>query len=98
MTDQERLPESAQLALDTILRRPTEGVPGKTLFLMQHAHIERLAGVGPGDYVRDPESVYLAMQRAVGTCLVDQWIPENPLTMGDAGYEPDSDRRAGRRG
>jgi len=37
--------------------------------------------------------VYLAMQRAVGTCLVDQWIPRNPLTMGDAGYEPDSDRR-----
>ena len=85
--------ENAQLALDTILQRPTKGVPSKTLFLMEHSHIERLAGVRAGAYRRDPERVYLAMQRAVGTCLVDQWIPENPLTMGDAGYEPDSDRR-----
>jgi hypothetical protein len=85
--------ERAQLALDTILQRPTEGIPSKTLFLMQHAHIERLAGAQRGDYRRDPVRIYLAMQRAVGTCLVDQWIPENPLTMGDAGYEPNSDRR-----
>jgi hypothetical protein len=91
--DLKGLSPSAQLALDTILQRPTEGIPSKTLFLMQHAHIERLAGAQPGDYGTDPEGTYLAMQRAVGTCLVDQWIPRNPLTMGDAGYEPDSDRR-----
>jgi uroporphyrinogen decarboxylase len=89
----EALSENAQLALNTILQRPTRGIPSKTLFLMQHAYIERLAGAQPGAYQRDPEGVYLAMQRAVGTCLVDQWIPTNPLTMGDAGYEPDSDRR-----
>jgi hypothetical protein len=93
MDHSEALSESAQLALDTILQRSSVGIPSKTLFLMQHAHIERLAGAQPGDYRRDPEGVYLAMQRAVGTCLVDQWIPRNPLTMGDAGYEPDSDRR-----
>jgi uroporphyrinogen decarboxylase len=85
--------ENAQLALDTLMQRPTVGIPSKTLFLMQHAHIERLAGAHPGSYRHDPEGVYLAMQRAVGTCLVDQWIPRNPLTMGDAGYEADSDRR-----
>jgi hypothetical protein len=85
--------EGAQLALDTLLQRPTAGIPSWALFLMEHAHIERLAGVGPGTYRRNPEGVYLAMQRAVGTCLVDQWIPRNPLTMGDAGYEADSERR-----
>jgi hypothetical protein len=85
--------ESAQLALDTILQRPTRGIPSKTLFIMQHAYIERLAGAERGDYRRDPEAVYLAMQRAVGTCLVDQWIPRNPLTMGDSGYEEDSEKR-----
>ncbi|MBN1581664.1 MAG: hypothetical protein JXA89_13250 [Anaerolineae bacterium] len=84
---------SARLALDTILQRPTKGIPSKTLFMMQHTYIERIAGVRPGDYRRDPEAVYLAMQRAVGTCLVDQWIPHNPLTMGDAGYETDSEKR-----
>ena len=84
---------NAQLALDTLLRRPTTGIPGWALFLMEHAHIERLAGAQPGAYRRDPEGVYLAMQRAAGACLVDQWIPDNPLTMGDAGYEADSNRR-----
>ena len=84
---------NAQLALDTILQRPTTGIPSWCLFLMEHALIERLAGAQPGAYGRDPEAVYLAMQRAVGTCLVDQWIPRNPLTMGVGGYEPESDRR-----
>jgi hypothetical protein len=88
-----QMAESAQLALDTILQQPTNGIPSKTLFVMQHAYIERIAGVRPGDYRRDPEAVYLAMQQAAGTCLVDQWIPRNPLTMGDAGYEPDSEKR-----
>jgi hypothetical protein len=85
--------ETAQLALDTILQRPTQGIPTATLFLMQHAYIERIAGAVPGSYCRDPEGVYLAMQRAVGACLVDQWIPRNPLTMGDAGYEEGSETR-----
>jgi uroporphyrinogen decarboxylase-like protein len=85
--------ENAQLALDTIARRPTRGIPSITLFVMQHAYIERIAGVRPGAYGRNPESVYLAMQRAAGTCLVDQWIPRNPLTLGDTGYEEDADTR-----
>ena len=93
MVYREAMSENARLALDTILQRPTEGIPSKTLFVMEHAIIERLAGAQAGDYRCDPEGVYLAMQRAVGTCLVDQWIPENPLTMGDTGYEADSDRR-----
>jgi hypothetical protein len=78
---------SAQLALDTIYQRPTVGIPSWLLHVMEHAHIERLAGAEPGSYRRDPDGVYLAMQRAVGTCLLDQYLADNPLTMGDRGFE-----------
>jgi len=54
---------------------------------MDHSHIERIAGAESGDYVRKPEQTYRAMQIALGTCLMDQYIPENPLTMGGRGYE-----------
>ncbi|NLV73099.1 MAG: hypothetical protein GXY52_00215 [Chloroflexi bacterium] len=53
---------------------------------MDHSHIERLAGCEPGSYVRDPEATYLTMQRAISTCLLDQWIPRNPLEIGPQGY------------
>lgn len=85
--------DTAQLALDTILHKPTRGIPTWMLFMMQHAHIERVAGVEPGSYKQDPERVYVAAQRAVGACLLDQFIPLNPLTMGDAGYEADAEAR-----
>jgi hypothetical protein len=57
---------------------------------MEHRQIERIAGYEPGTYAKDPEGVYLAFQFAVGTCLIDQWIPTNPLKMGDHGYEGDA--------
>ena len=79
--------QTAQLALDTILQKPTSGIPSWLIYIMEHSHIERIAGVQPGDYKKDPERTYLAFQRAAGTCLLDQYIPENPLTMGDQGYE-----------
>jgi hypothetical protein len=79
--------ERAQLALDTILQKPTKGIPSWLLNIMEHEHIERLAGAQPGDYRRYPEKTYLAMQRALGTCLLDQYIPENPLTMGSQGFD-----------
>jgi hypothetical protein len=78
---------SARLALDTIWQRPTQGIPSSWLNVMEHAHIERLAGAQPGDYQRKPEETYLAMQRAIGVCLLDQYIPDNPLSMGAMGYE-----------
>ena len=78
---------NAQLALDTILQKPTRGIPSWLVHIMEHAFLERIAGVGLGDYRRDPEKVYLAAQHAMGTCLLDQYIPDNPLTMGDHGYE-----------
>ena len=79
--------DNVRLALDTILQKPTRGIPAWVVHIMEHSVIERLAGVGPGEYRRDPTRVYLAMQRAIGTCMIDQWIPDNPLTMGDQGYE-----------
>ena len=79
--------ESAQLALDTILLKPTKAVPCWMVHLMNHSHIERLAGVGPGDYKRDPVRVYLAAQRNIGVCTLDQFIADNPLTMGETGYD-----------
>jgi hypothetical protein len=63
------------------------------LHVMEHRFIERLAGRAPGTYRQDPEGTYLDFQRAIGTCLLDQYIPENPLTMGDRGYE-DGERGA----
>lgn len=78
---------NARLALDTILQRPTRGIPTWVLHIMEHSAIERLAGAQPGDYRRDPTRVYLAMQRAVGACMIDQFIPDNPLSMGDTGFE-----------
>ncbi|MGQ9632495.1 MAG: uroporphyrinogen decarboxylase family protein [bacterium] len=79
--------ETAQLALDTILQKPAKGIPSWMINVMEHSHIERVAGVPRGSYKMDPEKTYIAFQRAAGTCLLDQYIPENPLTMGDYGYE-----------
>lgn len=78
---------SVQLALDTIHQRPTTGIPSWLLNVMEHSIIERIAGAAPGDYARHPVDTYIAMQRALGTCLLDQYIPENPLTMGAHGYQ-----------
>jgi len=78
---------TAQLALDTIHQKPTKGIPSWLLNIMEHSQIERLAGAQPGDYVKRPHEVYLAMQRAIGTCLLDQYLAENPLSMSDKGFE-----------
>ena len=71
--------ERAELANDTILRRPTAGIPTGTIYLTEQAHIERIAGVAPGRYRDNPEEVYVRFQRNAGACLLDQFIPNNPL-------------------
>lgn len=80
-------PDTAGLALDTLLHRPTRGIPSSLIHVMEHAQIERFAGAPPGAYRQDPVGTYLAFQKAIGTCMIDQWIPDNPLSMGDRGYE-----------
>ena len=81
--------ENARLALDTIEQKPTAGIPLWLLNVMEHGQIDRLAGAPPGSYRREPEATYLAMQHAIGTCLLDQYIPLNPLRMDDHGYKGD---------
>ncbi len=90
-----RLPDSdythnAQLARDTLQQKPTMGIPCSFINIMQHDHIERIAGAKPGDYIKHPEAVYLACQQAIGISLLDQWIPHNPMTMGRYGFTADS--------
>lgn len=85
------LEPTAQLALDTILQKPVRGIPSWLLHPMEHAVIERIAGFAPGSYRRQPDEVYLAFQRAAGTCLLDQYLATNPLSMGDQGYEHPAD-------
>ena len=90
MPNETALSPTAQLALDTILGRPTRGIPAWLINPMEHRIIDRLAGEPEGTYRRAPEPTYLAMLRAAGCCLMDQFIPENPLSMGDRGYEADT--------
>jgi hypothetical protein len=78
---------SPELARAAIRHEPTQGIPIWMIHIMEHAQIERIAGVGPGEYRKRHEEVYLACQRAIGVCMIDQFIPDNPLTMGDFGYE-----------
>jgi len=82
-----QLHERAQLALDTILKKPTAGIPTWVILPMEHSIIERLAGAQTGDYRKHPVETYIASQRAFGVCMIDQFIPTNPLDMGDQGYE-----------
>src|ERR1051326_4619679 len=83
----EPLTPTAQLALDTILQKPTHGIPSWLINPMEHRIIDRLADMPEGAYERKPVETYRAMQINIGTCLLDQWIPENPLSMGDRGFE-----------
>jgi len=86
--------ERAQLAWDTILMKPTKGIPTWLIHVMDIPFVEEITGHAPGDYVRDPDTVYLALQRLAGACFIDQYIPRNPLTMGEAGYEATTERKA----
>jgi hypothetical protein len=79
--------DGRELALRTLAGEEGLPVPAHFFNIMEHGHIERLAGAEPGDYRNDPHGVYLRMIRACHTCSVDQYLAENPLSMGDTGYE-----------
>lgn len=89
-----RFTPTAQLALDTILQKPVRGIPSWLINPMEHRIIDRLAGVPEGSYRQKPVETYRAMLINIGTCLMDQWIPYNPLSMGDQGFEADKERTA----
>jgi len=88
--------ENAQLALDTINMRPTPGlaVGGWGINDMQWSHIDEISGNPLGSYEKDPGRVYREFQLACGVCFIDQWIPENPLSMRDQGYGESAARGA----
>ena len=81
--------DNAMMALYTIERRPTVGIPTGMFHVMEHSSIERLANVQPGSYINDPHGIYVKMLKNVGVTLVDQYIADNPLTMEAHGYEND---------
>jgi len=94
MTQSQILNENAQLAWDTILHKPTCGIPSWLIHPMEHRIIDQLADHPEGSYAQDPENVYIAMQRRIGTCMLDQYIPRNPLTLGSHGYKADAPKSA----
>jgi len=83
---------NAQLAWDTLALRPTKGIPSTLLFVMDWALLEEMSGHPQGAYREKPEDVYRDFQLACGTCQIDQWIPRNPLTMTDQGFESSTER------
>lgn len=88
------LTDNAQLAWDTIERKPRREIPMWLINPMEWRMIDRLAGVPEGSYKADPVRVYRRMLERSSCCMVDQWIPANPLTMGAHGYESDKERSA----
>jgi len=86
----DRWQANAKLALDTIAMRPTRGIPTWLFQDMQWSHLEVLSGNPPGSYPKDPIRVYREFQIASGVCFIDQWIPENPLSMRDQGFGEDT--------
>ena len=84
----------AQLARDVIAMKPTRGIPCWMINDMQWSHLEEFSGNPPGCYEKEPVRVYREYQLAVGASFIDQWIPENPLSMKDQGYDADAARGA----
>jgi len=54
--------------------------------IMEHGVIEKLAETPEGSYKKNPRETYLKMQKNIGVCMIDQYIPENPLSMETSGY------------
>ena len=85
---------NARLALDTIAMRPVRGIPNWILNDMQWSHLDTLSGNPAGSYQKEPVRVYREFQLKAGVCFVDQWIPENPLSMKDQGFADNTVRGA----
>ena len=83
----------AKEAFDLLNKKPVKGIPIWMINPMEHANIDRLANMPAGSYKKDPVPVYIKMEQNAGCTMVDQFIPENPLSMGDKGYEADAETR-----
>ena len=78
--------ENAALAYAAINREPAKGIPVFLLHIMEHEIIERLAGTPEGSYIKNPHETYFKMQNNIGVCMIDQYLPDNPLSMDKTGY------------
>ena len=85
---------NARLALDALAMRETKGIPTWVLLAMQWSHLETFSGNPPGSYPNDPVRIYREFSIKSGVSFIDQWIPENPLTIKDQGYGEESERGA----
>jgi len=94
MGTSKKLTASQQLTLDTILRRPCKGIGISWFNPMEWRMIDRLAGVPEGTYKKNPVETYLQMQIRSGVCMLDQWIPDNPLSMKSGGFDDSAARGA----
>ncbi len=86
--------ESQQLALDTIARKKTRGIPTWLIHIMETDLIDEVAGEPAGTYLRQPHETYLKMQRNIGVNILDQYLAENPLSMTRRGYDSGTSRGA----
>ncbi len=76
----------ARLAWDTLRMRPTKGIPAWLVHAMDMPFMEQMTEHKPGDYARNPDQVYLAFEKWAGVCFIDQYLADNPLTMGQEGF------------
>lgn len=90
----ERWERNARLAFDTIAMRPTRGIPTWMLNAMHWSHLETLSGNLPGSYPEQPIRVYRDFSLMSGVCYIDQWIPDNPLSMREQGYDAETEHGA----
>jgi len=90
----ERAGENARLAMDTIAMKPTRGIPSSLVHVMDIGFLEQVGGHPAGAYMDVPDAVYLDFQQAIGTCLIDQYLAENPRTMSQTGYDSGTERTA----
>ena len=82
--------DAARLAMDGLAMNPVHGIPSWMLHVMDRDFLETRAGHPPGAFHDKCHKVYLDFQRTVGCGMIDQFIPENPLSMGDQGYDPET--------
>ena len=80
-------PAALQIARDTILRKPIKNIGIWQINPMEWKMIDRIAGVPEGTYQKAPVPTYRTMLENSGVCMLDQWIPNNPLSMQTGGYE-----------
>ena len=94
MTLIQELGDRVQLAMDTIALKETRGIPTFMVHVMDMELLEEFSGHAKGDFRRDCRKVYLEFQNRCGACMIDQYIPDNPLSMEQEGFATGAARSA----